>query len=84
MIKVKPKGPVPSLIGSTNGRPKRVSVVKNGYACSRCHEPFVAGQTCIAIPKLGKAYASAKRVCDACFKEILEKTYKDLEEVKNI
>ena len=82
MKHLKPRGPVPSLIGSTNGRPKRVTVVNNGYGCSRCHAPFVAGQSCIAIPKLGAAYSSAKRVCDECFKEILQKTCEDLEEVK--
>ena len=84
MNRTKPRGPVPSLIGSTNGRPKRVPIKNNGYNCSRCHAPFIAGQTCIAIPKLGAAHTNSKRVCDDCFKEILRKTCEDLEVVKAI
>lgn len=83
MKKVKPRGPVPSLIGSTNGRPKRVPVLKKSE-CSRCHVPFVAGQTCIAIPKLGAAFSKSKRVCDECFQGILQKTCEDLEAIKAI
>lgn len=84
MTKIKPRGPIPSLIGGTNGRPQRVPIKNNGYECSRCHTPFLAGNTCVAIPKLGAAYSSAKRVCDDCFKAILQKTAKDLEDVKSI
>lgn len=39
---------------------------------------------CIAIPKLGTGYSTAKRVCDDCYQEILRKTYEDLEAVKAI
>src|SRR5579863_4626618 len=67
MKKTMPRGPTPSLIGSTNGRPKRVDVLKKSE-CSRCHSQFVAGQTCIAIPKLRQAYSTSRRVCDECFK----------------
>src|SRR6185312_3184050 len=81
--RAKPRGPTPSLIGSTNGRPKRVPVLKKSE-CSRCHTSFVAGQTCIAIPKLGSAYSASKRVCDACFHEILQKTLADLEAVRTL
>src|SRR5215203_3995292 len=77
----KPRGPVPSLIGGADGRPKRVDVLKKSEF-SRCHTTFVAGQTCIAIPKLGGAYSTARRVCDDCFKAILQKTLEDLEGVK--
>jgi hypothetical protein len=74
---------VPSLIGSTNGRPKRVPVKKKS-ACSRCRIEFVAGQTCIAIPQLGSAYSTDRRVCDECFQAILVKTQADFDEVKAI
>ncbi len=77
MNKRKPRGPVPSLIGGANGKPKRVSVKKQSK-CSRCHLPFTAGERCIAIPKLGGAYSTEKRVCDECFQQILEKTAEDL------
>lgn len=72
---------MPSLIGSSNGRPKRVQVLK-ASACSRCHADFVAGQTCIAIPKLGSGYSTPKRVCELCFQQILEKTAADFDAVK--
>lgn len=83
MKKVKPRGPVPSLIGSTNGKPKRVPVKKKSE-CRRCHAPFVAEQTCIEIPKLGAAYSKSQRVCDECFQDILQKTSEDLEAIKAI
>ncbi|MBV2137075.1 MAG: hypothetical protein KUF79_09730 [Candidatus Thiodiazotropha sp. (ex Ctena orbiculata)] len=83
MKKIKPRGPVPSLIGGTNGKPKRV-LVKKKSECSRCHAPFVAGQTCIEIPKLGTGYSTSKRVCDECFQSILNKTTEDLEAIKAI
>ena len=81
MNKRKPRGPVPSLIGGANGRPKRVSVQRQSK-CIRCHAPFAAGNTCIEIPKLGNAFASVKRVCDVCFERILEKTAEDLEKIR--
>jgi len=83
MNKNKPKGPTPSLIGGTNGRPKRVEVLKKSE-CSRCHALFEKGQTCIAIPKLGTGYSTSKRVCDSCFQLILKKTYEDLEAIKEL
>jgi hypothetical protein len=83
MKKTMPRGPTPSLIGSTNGRPKRVDVLKKSE-CSRCHTQFVAGQTCIAIPKLGQAYSTSRRVCDECFQAILQKTSEDLEAARKI
>jgi hypothetical protein len=60
-----------------------VPVLKKS-ACSRCHGPFAAGQTCIEIPKLGSAYSTSKRVCDECFLIILQKTCEDLEAIKAI
>ena len=83
MTKIKPRGPVPSLIGSTNGRPKRVDVLKKSE-CSRCHVTFEKGQTCVAIPQLGTGYSSDRRVCDECFQEIILKTTEDLEAAKAI
>lgn len=61
-----------------------MKVLKGGTECSRCHAPFVTGQTCIAIPKLGGAYSNAKRVCDECFQCILQKTCEDLETIRLI
>ena len=74
---------MPSLIGSTNGQAEAGARLKKSE-CSRCHAPFVAGQTCIEIPKLGGAYSTSKRVCDECFQAILTKTCEDFEAVKAI
>jgi hypothetical protein len=82
MTKKTPKGPVPSLIGGTNGRPVRVDVVRRSE-CYRCEDALVAGTSCIAIPKLG-AFASKRRVCDACYKVILKQTSEDLEELRRL
>ena len=71
---------MPSLIGGSNGRPKRVAVQRQSK-CSRCDVLFMAGKTCIEIPKIGGAYSSSKRVCDECFQEILKKTAEDFGEV---
>lgn len=83
MKKANPKGPTPSLISGTNGRPKRVEVGAKSE-CSRCQVVFIKGQTCIAIPQAGGAYSSARRVCDECFQKIVQKTYEDLATIKNL
>lgn len=81
MTKITPKGQTPSLIGGTNGRPKRVSISKLSH-CYRCKDELPSGKTCIEIPKLGGAYSNARRVCDECFQGILQKTSVDLEKIK--
>lgn len=83
MTKSNPRGPTPSLIGGTNGRPKRVPV-KRLCQCYRCHDDLVAGTSCIEIPKLGSAYSTERRVCDTCFQQILRKTDDDIAEIKKL
>lgn len=83
MTKSIPKGPTPSLIGGTNGRPKR-ALVKRLCQCYRCHDDLVAGTNCIEIPKLGQAYSTVRRVCDACFQLILRKTEDDLGQIREL
>lgn len=80
MKKRTPRGPVPSLIGGSNGRPQRVKVGKKS-CCSRCHCEFSKGDTCISIPKLGGSFVGRRRVCDECYRGILKKTRVDLNEV---
>lgn len=77
----KRKGPTPSLIGSANGKPKRVEVLKKSK-CSRCCVELLAGQTCIEIPKARSAYSASRRFCDDCYQGILKKTVEDLEAAK--
>lgn len=83
MRKPKPRGPTPSLIGSTNGRPKR-AIVKRLSQCYRCHCGLPMGTNCIEIPKLGQAYATPRRVCDECFRLIVRKTEEDLAEIRKL
>lgn len=80
MTKTTPRGPTPSLIGGANGRPKRVEVKKLSN-CYRCQEDLPKGTMCIEVPKLGGAYSSPRRMCDACFKLMLSKTASDLAEI---
>jgi hypothetical protein len=79
----KPRGKTPSLIGSSNGRPKRVTVVRKSECC-RCHGDIQPGQDCFGIPKAGSGFSSVKRFCKECFQNVLVQTNKDLEEVKNL
>ena len=83
MKRTKPRGPVPSLIGGENGRPKRVAVGKKSE-CSRCQADFIKGDTCVAIPKVGNSFSSVRRVCDDCYQAILKKTYEDLKALEEI
>ncbi|MEE9443141.1 MAG: hypothetical protein V3V99_10805 [candidate division Zixibacteria bacterium] len=83
MSKGKPKGPTPSLISGTNGTPKRASV-KRKSACKRCKTTLEKGTTCIDIPQSGRGVSSKKRYCNDCFKNILEKTKSDLEELSSL
>ena len=83
MKKGKPRGPVPSLIGSTLGTPRRVPIKKQ-CDCKRCGAPLVAGQDCVAIPQLGGGFVNLRRYCEECFKAILGKTQSDLDELANL
>jgi hypothetical protein len=83
MSKAKPKGPTPSLIGGANGRPKRVLVMRLSE-CFRCHGDLPAGIECVAIPKLGGAYSAERRICNACFLLVLDKTAADLAEARKL
>lgn len=79
----KPKGKTPSLIGSSNGRPKRV-VVERKSECCRCHGEINPGQDCFGIPKAGSGFSTVKRFCKECFRNVLTQTHKDLEETKKL
>ena len=83
MKRGKPRGRVPSLIGSTSGKPKRV-LVQRQSKCYRCHAVLVKGQTCIEIPKPKEAFSTSKRVCDECYQEIWKRTFEDLDALRAI
>jgi hypothetical protein len=69
----KPKGKVPSLIGSTLGTPRR-TVTDGTSKCKRCGGAISKGMECYEIPQLGGSFSNYKRYCDGCFKSILEQT----------
>ena len=83
MKKTRPRGPIPSLISGGNGKPKRVTVKKKSN-CSRCGVSFVAGMSCIEIPKVRSGFSNSKRFCDDCFQDILRKTCEDIEVIKRL
>lgn len=78
-----PKGKTPSLIGSSNGRPKAVVAGKK-CKCRRCDVELAKGTECFDIPKIGSTFSSTWRYCYGCYKKILDQTEKDLEELKDL
>ena len=78
----KPKGPTPSLISGSNGKPKVVDVEKKSH-CARCGCEINAGDECFGIPKAG-GFSSVKRHCRPCFQTILDQTQKDLDALKKL
>ena len=79
----KPKGKTPSLIGSSNGRPRRADV-KRKSKCARCKCEICVGDDCFEIPKVNSGFPSSKRYCVACYQDIIVQTEKDIEEIKNL
>jgi len=80
MNKGKPRGPIPSLIGSTLGSPTPV-VVKRKCNCKRCSAVLEKDTRCFEIPQLASSFANPRRYCSSCFRSILGKTKTDLEEL---
>lgn len=79
----KPRGKTPSLIGSSNGKPRRVNVERKSK-CHRCNCDINSGQDCFGIPRAGSGFSSIRRFCKYCFEKILEQTQKDLDEIKKL
>jgi len=78
-----PRGKTPSLIGSTNGRPRRVLVKKKSICC-RCGCDIPMGGECYGIPKLGRGFSNAKRHCKECYLKIIEQTERDIAELRSL
>ncbi|MFO0570166.1 MAG: hypothetical protein U0263_31270 [Polyangiaceae bacterium] len=76
-----PKGKTPSLIGSSLGRP-RSAVAGKTSPCSRCHEDIAMGEKCYDVPQPQKKFASTRRFCGSCYRDVLEQTRRDLTEVE--
>ena len=83
MTNGKPRGRNPSLIGGTNGRPKRAEAKKR-CKCFRCQSPIEMEEVCFDIPKVGGAFSTTKRFCRSCFQNVLKQTTNDLDELRNL
>lgn len=79
----KRKGLTVSLISGANGRPTRERAGKS-FRCHHCEQPFAKGDPYIAIPQRKGAHVSPLRVCDRCFKPILEKTAADVDGLRSL
>jgi hypothetical protein len=79
----KRKGPTISLISGTNGRPTREHAGK-AFSCHHCDGAFAKGDPYVAIPQRTGAHTHLLRVCDSCFKPILEKTSADVEALRGL
>ena len=79
----KPKGPTPSLIGSTLGRPKR-ELTAGPSKCKRCKAHIAKGVNCVAIPHLQDGFGKTRRYCDGCFRAILERSQQVLNELASL
>lgn len=82
-MKKMPKGKTPSLVGFSNGRPKRVDVVRTSK-CVRCDGTIPPGVDCYDIPQKKAGFTRECRHCKDCFQKILEQTQKEVDDLKNL
>lgn len=76
------KGKVPSLLSASNGgitydQSKRLS------SCSRCKAVINLGDRIGFLKRLSTGFSNKRRLCLTCISEILDKTQKDLDLLKN-
>ena len=71
------KGKIPSLIGSSLGRPSK-KICGRKTACSRCREGIAKDEDCYDVPQPKKPHSSPRRFCTECFADVLEQTKRDL------
>ena len=77
------KGKTPSLIGFTNGRPKRIDVARKS-TCFRCRSAILVGTACYDIPQKSAGFTRECRHCSICYQRVLEQTQKDLNQLKSL
>lgn len=78
-----PKGKTPSLIGSSLGRPSKVTCGRS-TPCSRCGQDIAKGQECYDVPQPLEPHSSTRRFCQACFRDVLERTKRDVAELERL
>jgi len=75
------KGRSPSLISGSNGKPSPATAKKR-RACKRCKCTISHGENLFEIPQKSGGFSGNKPFCMSCFKEILDQTKKDIDEIE--
>jgi len=78
-----PKGKVPSLIGGSLGKPVSVDAGRK-CKCSRGQTDIVKSEKCYDVPQPKKAFSSKRRFCANCFKQVIEQSQKDLNNLQTL
>lgn len=79
MKKTKIKGKIISLLSVYNGKPERITALGKS-TCKKCEKEIAGGEVCFCITVAKSGHPNQKRHCASCFKEILDKTKKELNE----
>ena len=77
------RGPTPSLLSGSNGRPNTV-FARKARPCSRCSRTIYKEEKCFEVPKIAGGFSNNKTYCRACFKEVLIKSREDLEAAESL
>lgn len=75
------RGKTPSLITGSSGKPIVVKS-KRKRTCKRCSCNIKMGEKLFEIPKIGSGFTDKQPICKLCFREILDQTQKDLNELE--
>jgi hypothetical protein len=75
------RGKTPTLISGSSGKPA-IATAKKKRACKRCKENILLGDSLFEIPKAGGGFSRKVPFCMSCFKDILEQTKKDLNDLQ--
>lgn len=76
------KGKTPTLISGSSGHPSLAQAQKT-RKCIRCKEIISSGDKLFEIPKIG-GFSNKKAFCMCCFKDVLNQTQKDLDNLTSI
>lgn len=77
------RGKIPSLISAGNGYPEKDMPQKKCF-CSRCEAVIMEMSTSFLIPKKVNGFTNKKRYCLGCFKDVIDQTKKDLDEITKL
>jgi len=76
------RGKAPSLISGSNGKPNLVCATRK-RECKRCHSEINSGVNLFEYPKSGNGFSNKQSICLSCFKEIIDQTQKDLDQIRD-